>query len=398
MEFGTKVLHAVNKVCPKTGALTNPIYQTTTYVQDGPGEHKGYEYSRTGNPTRDVLEQTLAALESANHGLAFASGLAAIDTVMNLLGAGDHVICSDDVYAGTFRLFERVKAKNNISFSWVDMTCPGAIEAALRENTKMIWCESPTNPLLKLVDIQALATIARSNNCLLVVDNTFMTPYFQKPLLLGADIVVHSVTKYLNGHSDVIGGALLTNDTDLYKQLKFLQNAIGAVPGAFDCWLVTRGLKTLHVRMQQHEYNAKKIAHYLERHPLIKRVIYPGLESHPQHALAKKQMTGFGGMMTFDVDTDLDGIKLFLKNLHYFSLAESLGCVESLIELPAIMTHAALPASERIKLGITDGLVRLSVGIEDCADLMADLDQALSSIACNYCAAQRVDQQSLCGS
>lgn len=380
MKFGTKALHAVNKVCPHTGAIINPIYQTTTYVQEEPTVHKGYEYSRTDNPTRAILEQTIAALESAQYGLTFASGLAAIDTIINLLHAGDHVLCGDDVYAGTFRLFERVKSNVNLSFSWIDMTDPAAIERELRTTTKIIWCESPTNPSLKLIDIQAVAAIAKKYNCLLVVDNTFMSPYFQQPLSLGADIVVHSTTKYLNGHSDVIGGALVTNNKELHAQLKFLQNAIGAVPSPSDCWLVSRGIKTLHLRMEQHAKNALAIAAFLEQHSKIKRVIYPGLKSHPQHELAKQQMSGFGGMISFEIDTDLAGSKRFLKQLKLFALAESLGCVESLIELPALMTHASLPAKEREKLGITDGLMRVSVGIEDCEDLIADLHQALNHI------------------
>jgi len=380
MNFGTKALHAVKKTCPHTGALINPIYQTTTYVQEEPAQHKGYEYSRTGNPTRTILEHTIAVLESAQYGLAFASGLAAIDTITNTLKAGDHVLCCDDVYAGTYRLFERVKTKFDLSFSWVDMSCPQVVEQALCANTKIIWCETPTNPLLKLVDINMLAQLAKKHNCLLVVDNTFMSPYFQQPLALGADVVVHSTTKYLNGHSDVVGGALATNNQDLFEQLKFLQNAIGAVPGAFDSWLVLRGIKTLHLRMEQHARNAYKVATFLEQHPRIKRVFYPGLESHPQHVLAKKQMSGFGGMITFEVDTDLAGSKEFLKNLKLFSIAESLGCVESLIELPALMTHAALPVHERVKLGITDGLVRASIGIEDADDLIADLEMALEKV------------------
>jgi cystathionine gamma-lyase len=380
MKFDTKVLHAVNKVCPTTGALINPIYQTTTYVQEAPAQHKGYEYSRTDNPTREILEKTIAALESAKHGLTFASGLAATDTIMNMLQAGDHVICSDDVYAGTFRLFDRVKTRANISFSRVDLTQLDTLEHAFTSQTKLVWCETPTNPLLKIVDIQAVAAIVHKHHCLFVVDNTFMTPYFQQPLLLGVDIVVHSTTKYLNGHSDVVGGALATNNLELFTQLKFLQNAIGAVPSPFDCWLVLRGIKTLSVRMRQHAHNAQTIALFLEKHPKIKRVIYPGLTSHPQHALAKKQMSGFGGMMSFEVSTDSIGIKKFLKKLTLFSLAESLGCVESLIELPAVMTHAALPADKRAELGITDGLVRVSIGIEDITDLVADLEQALANI------------------
>jgi cystathionine beta-lyase/cystathionine gamma-synthase len=380
VKFGTKILHAINTTCPQTGAIINPIYQTTTYVHEEPGVHKGYEYSRADNPTRTILEQTIAALESAKYGLTFASGLAAIDTIITLLQAGDHVLCSDDVYAGTFRLFERIKTKGNLSFSWIDMTNPTTIENEVRDTTKIIWCESPTNPLLKLVDIQTVATIAKKYNCLLVVDNTFMSPYFQQPLLLGADITVHSTTKYLNGHSDVIGGALATNNKELYDQLKFLQCAIGAIPSPFDCWLVLRGIKTLHLRMEQHAKSALALATFLEKHPKIRRVIYPGLKSHPQHELAKQQMSGFGGMISFEIDTDGEGSKRFLKELKLFSLAASLGCVESLIELPALMTHASLPAQERAKLGITDGLVRLSVGTEDCDDLIADLQQALEVV------------------
>lgn len=376
MKFGTKAIHAAQEPCPVTGAIMTPIYQTSTFVQEEPGKHKGYEYSRTGNPTRTALEKNIAELEQGKHGLAYASGLAAIDNIISLLKKGDHVISCDDVYGGTFRLFEKVKKKFGLEFSWVDMTDVNNLKKVIRPNTRMIWVETPTNPLLKLIDIKAVAEIAKQNKIITVVDNTFMSPYFQNPLLLGADISVHSTTKYLNGHSDVVGGALATNDEKIFEELKFLQNAIGAVPGPFDCWLVLRGIKTLHVRMKQHEENAKKIAEYLQKHHKVKKVIYPGLKSHPQHKLAKKQMLGFGGMISFEIKGGVEDVNKFLKNVKIFSLAESLGGVESLIEHPAIMTHASLPKEVREKIGISDGLIRLSVGIEDVDDLINGLDNA----------------------
>lgn len=378
MRFGTKAIHAGQEPCPVTGAIITPIYQTSTFVQEAPGQHKGYEYSRTGNPTRTALEKNIAALEEGKHGLAYSSGLASIDNIINLLKKGDHVISCDDVYGGTFRLFERVKKKFGLEFDWIDMTNIENLKKAIKKNTKLIWIETPTNPLLKLIDIKAVVEAAKQYGILTVVDNTFMSPYFQKPLLLGADIVVHSTTKYLNGHSDVIGGALVTSDGKFFEELKFLQNAIGAVPSPFDCWLVLRGIKTLHLRMKQHEKNAKKIAEYLSNHPKVKKVVYPGLESHPQHELAKKQMSGFGGMVSFEIKGNLEDAKNFLKKTKIFSLAESLGGVESLIEHPAIMTHASLPKDVRERLGISDSLIRLSAGIEDVDDLIDDLESAFS--------------------
>lgn len=385
MRFETKLIHAGQIPDPTTGAVIVPIFQASTFAQEEVGKHKGYEYSRTKNPTRDALETNLAALENGKYGLAYASGMAAVDNVARLLQKGEHTLCCDDVYGGTSRLFNKVLKDFGLEFSFVDMTRVENLEKALRKNTKMIWLESPTNPLLKLIDIRAVAEITKPRNILVVVDNTFMSPYFQKPLLLGADIVLHSTTKYLNGHSDVIGGAVITDDSVIFKRLKFLQNAIGAVPSPFDCWLVLRGIKTLAVRMKEHEKNALIIARHLETHPKIKKVIYPGLEIHPQHELAKKQMSGFGGMISFELVKGLKA-KTFLKNVSRFSknktltLAESLGGVESLIGYPAEMTHASIPKEEREKLGINDRLVRLSVGIENVDDLIEDLDIALTKL------------------
>lgn len=375
--FGTLAIHAGQPPEKTTGAVMTPIFQTSTYAQSSPGKHTGYEYSRTDNPTRTAYQECLAALEGGKHALAFASGLATTDCILHTLKPGDHVVCCDDVYGGTFRLFERVYKDLGIQFSFVDLTKLDQAEAAFHPNTKMLWIETPTNPTLKLVDIQALSTLARKKGALSIVDNTFMSAYFQKPLSLGADVVVHSVTKYMNGHSDVVGGALITSNTALYEKLKFLQNAVGAVPAPMDCFLVMRGLKTLHVRMERHAQNAQAIAEYLEKHPKVERVIYPGLKSHPQHELAKKQMSGFGGMITILLKGGLNESRAFLEKVKLFTLAESLGGVESLIEHPAIMTHASVPAEMRAKLGILDNLVRLSCGIEDLADLKADLEQAL---------------------
>ncbi len=376
MRFDTLAIHAGQEPDPTTGAIMTPVYFTSTYVQDGPGEHKGYEYSRTKNPTRTALEQCLAALEGASFGAAFASGLAATDMLMHLLSAGDHVVVSDDVYGGTFRLFDKVFSRSGRQFSFVDMTQPGAIEKAIRPNTKMLWVETPTNPMLKLIDLAEASALAKKHRLISVCDNTFMTPYFQRPLELGFDIVTHSTTKYLNGHSDCVGGFVCTSDAGLAERVSFLQNAVGGVPGPMDCFLVLRGVKTLSVRMQRHQESAIKIARHLERHPKVTRVLYPGLESHPQHALAKKQMRGFGGMISFDLKGDLEGSRRFLKKVKIFACAESLGGVESLIEHPAIMTHASVPAEHRAKLGISDQLIRLSVGIEDVDDLIADLEAA----------------------
>jgi cystathionine gamma-lyase len=380
MGFGTKAIHAGQDPDSVTGAVMTPIYQTSTYAQASPGEHRGYEYSRTDNPTRTAYQQCIAALEGGKYGLAFSSGLATTATIMQTLKSGDHVVCSDDVYGGTFRIFDKVFKNYGIEFSFVDLSDLAKAEAAFRPNTKMVWVETPTNPMLKLIDIAAIAAMAKKRGVISIVDNTFMSSYFQKPLSLGADVVVHSITKYMNGHSDVVGGVLVTSNDALYTQLKFLQNAVGAVPAPMDCFLVMRGLKTLHVRMERHAENAMEIAMYLEKHPKVERVVYPGLESHPQHQLARKQMTGFGGMITFFIKGGLPQARTFLENVKLFTLAESLGGVESLIEHPAIMTHASVPAESRKALGIHDNLVRVSVGIEDLADLKADLEQALSKV------------------
>lgn len=378
MKFSTKAIHVGQEPDPATGAIITPIYQTSTYVQEGLGQHKGYEYSRTHNPTRTALEQCLAALEGGEHGLAFASGMAACNTVMNLLSSGDHVIVGDDVYGGVYRLFERVMRRYNIDFTYVDASQTAEVEAAVRGQTKMLWLETPTNPLLKLADLATLSAIAREHNLISVVDNTFASPYFQRPLELGIDIVVHSTTKYLGGHSDVVGGAIVTARGDLNETLRFHQNAVGGVPGPFDSWLTLRGLKTLALRMQRHEENAMEIARFLDRHEKIEKVIYPGLPGHPQHQLAMKQMSGFGGMLSVVVRGGLPQAQKLLQRTKLFALAESLGGVESLIGHPATMTHASIPREIRESRGIVDGLVRLSVGIEDREDLIKDLERALA--------------------
>lgn len=376
--FGTRAIHAGQDPDPQTGAVMTPIYQTSTYAQASPGVHRGYEYSRTDNPTRTAYQACVAALEGGKHALAFASGLATTSAIIQSLKAGDHAVCCDDVYGGTFRIFDKVFRNHGIDFTFVDLSDLKQVEAAFKPNTKLLWMETPTNPMLKILDIASLCAMTKARGALAVVDNTFMSSYFQKPLALGADIVVHSVTKYMNGHSDVVGGILVTNSSELHAKLKFLQNAVGAVPAPMDCFLVMRGLKTLHVRMERHAQNAMVIARHLENHPKIDRVIYPGLESHPQHAIAKKQMSGFGGMITFCIKGGLPEARSFLEKVKLFTLAESLGGVESLIEHPAIMTHASIPAETRKELGILDNLIRMSVGIEDLSDLVADLDQALS--------------------
>jgi cystathionine gamma-lyase len=376
--FATRAIHAGQEPDPATGAVVVPIYQTSTFAQEAVGVHKGYEYSRSGNPTRAALESCLASLEGGRHGLAFASGLAATDCAMHWLNAGDHVVVMEDAYGGTYRLFRRVYERVGLRFSFVDATNLANVEAAFEPRTRLVWLESPTNPLLKLVDIAGLAALAHDREARVAVDNTFMSPYFQRPLELGADLVVHSATKYLGGHSDVIGGAMVVNDDALYGELKFLQNAVGGVPGPFDAWLVLRGLKTLALRMREHERNALAIAQYLESHPRVQQVHYPGLESHPQHALARRQMRGFGGMLSFEVGSE-ELARLVVQRTRLFTLAESLGGVESLIELPGPMTHASVPPDVRAALGISDGLIRLSVGIEDSADLLADLEQALAA-------------------
>ncbi|MEW6434714.1 MAG: cystathionine gamma-synthase [Myxococcota bacterium] len=379
MRFDTLAIHAGQHPDPSTGAIMTPVYFTSTYVQDGPGEHKGYEYSRTKNPTRSALEACLAALEGAKFGAAFASGCAAADMLMHLLEAGDHVVVSDDVYGGTFRLFDKVFKRQGLSFSFVDMTDPANIEKAITPKTKMLWVETPTNPMLKLCDLGRAAEIAKKHKLISVCDNTFMTPYFQRPLEFGFDIVTHSTTKYLNGHSDSVGGFTCTNDPALAERISFLQNAVGGVTGPMDSFLVLRGVKTLHLRMERHAQNAAKVADFLVKHPRVTKVTWPGLESHPQYALAKKQMKGFGGMMTFEIKGGLEAARKFLKAVKVFACAESLGGVESLIEHPAIMTHASIPKENREKLGISDGLIRLSVGIEDAQDLIDDLKQAFEA-------------------
>ncbi len=376
--FGTKAIHAGQEPDPRTGAVMVPIYQTSTFAQSSPGKHTGYEYARTGNPTRTAYEACVASLENGKYALAFSSGLATIDTLLHTLKSGDHVICSDDVYGGTFRLFDKVLRRFGLDFTFMDLSDLSKVKAAFRPNTRMLWIESPTNPMLKIFDIKALATLAREKNVLSIVDNTFMSPYFQRPLDLGADAVIHSVTKYMNGHSDVVGGVFITSRDDLYESVKFLQNSVGAVPGPQDCFLVMRGLKTLHVRMKEHERNAFEIAKFLEAHPKVTKVLYPGLPSHPQHELARAQMHGFGGMISFEVKGGLSEATRVLEKTRLFTLAESLGGVESLIEHPAIMTHASVPAENRKALGISDSLIRISVGIEDVKDLIADLSQALS--------------------
>ncbi len=378
--FGTRAIHAGQSPDPTTGAVMTPVYLTSTFVQDGPGEHKGFEYSRSHNPTRFALEDNLAALEGGAYGLAFASGSAATEAIMSSLSVGDHVVAGDDIYGGTFRLFDKVIRRRGIEFSYFDpVKGATAVDALIQSNTKMVWVETPTNPTLKLCDLAAVADVCKQHGLIFVVDNTFMTPYNQQPLALGADVVCHSTTKYLNGHSDVVGGAIITNNAKLYSEFQFLQNAIGAVPSPLDSFLVLRGTKTLHVRMARHEENARQIASYLENHPQVERVLYPGLPSHPQHQLASRQQRGYGGMISFDLRGDLESARGFLKTCHLFACAESLGGVESLIEHPAIMTHASVPPDRRQELGIGDGFIRLSVGIEDCADLIADLDRAFAA-------------------
>src|SRR5579875_508648 len=378
MRFATRAIHAGQDADPATGATIVPIYQTSTYTQEAVGEHKGFDYSRTVNPTRVALETQLAALEDAKFCSAFASGMAAASATLNLLSAGDHVVVTDDLYGGTYRLFSRVLARYGLEFTYVDMAEIGAVRAAIQSNTKMFWVETPTNPLLKLIDIAAIAGL-RDHGQIVVVDNTFATPYLQSPLALGADVVVHSTTKYLGGHSDVIGGAAMTNDAAIAAAIKFHQNAVGGVPGPMDAYLVMRGAKTLAVRMREHERNAGIIADFLSKHDEVERVHYPGLPSHPQHALARRQMRGFGGMLSFVLRGPSKRTLEFVRRTRLFSLAESLGGVESLISIPARMTHGSIPKEERERRGVTDGLVRLSVGIEDPDDLVNDLRQALAA-------------------
>ena len=377
--FETQAIHAGQSPDEQTGAIMPPIYATSTYLQDGPGEDRGYEYSRTGNPTRTALEDNLAALEGGEYGRAFASGMASINTVLNLLSAGDHVVAGDDVYGGTHRLFRQVYEQYDLSFSFVDTTDLDAVESAMRPETELLWVETPTNPLLRINDIAALSEIAHENDALCAVDNTFATPYLQRPLEFGADIVSHSLTKYLGGHSDVVGGALVTDDTALDEQFGFYQNSVGATPDPFACFLVLRGTKTLPVRMDRHCENAQTIAERLDAHPDIERVYYPGLDTHPGHALAREQMDGFGGMVSFELDATLEQTSEFVSSTDVFALAESLGGVESLIEQPATMTHASIPAEQRREAGLSDGLVRLSVGTEHVDDLWNDLESAIET-------------------
>ena len=377
-KFATRAIHAGQQPDPTTGAIMQPIYATSTYVQESPGVHKGYEYSRTQNPTRMAFERCVADLESGSHGFAFASGMAATGTLLELADSGDHVLAMDDLYGGTRRLFSGVRERSaGLAFSYVDLSDLDAAAAAFQQNTKLVWIESPTNPLLKLVDLKAMAALAKKHGALVVVDNTFATPYLQRPLELGADIVMHSATKFINGHSDMVGGIVAVKDDELAERIAYLQNSIGSVVGPFDSFLALRGVKTLDVRMERHCASALKIAEWLEQDERVESVLYPGLPSHPQHELATEQMPGFGGIVTFFIKGGLDEARRFLERCSVFTLAESLGGVESLVDHPAIMTHASVPAADRAKLGISDTLIRLSVGIEAVDDLIADLDQAL---------------------
>lgn len=380
MRFNTKTIHEGQPNDPLTGAVSYPIYQTSTYEQIEPGVSKGFTYGRTENPTRSALEKAISALEEGNFGLCFSSGLSAANTIMNLLEKDSHGIAVDDLYGGTYRLFTKLYRKFGVDFTFLDLTDPENIRKAVRKETKILWLESPTNPLLKIIDIEKCAKIAKEYNILVVVDNTFATPYLQKPLRLGADIVLHSTTKYLNGHADVIGGALVVNSENLYQELKFFQNAVGGVPSPMDCYLILRGLKTLPLRMDRHCANAKKIAEFLSSHPKVKRVYYPGLKEHKGHEIAKRQMKDFGGMISFELDTDLKGVKKFFSHLKIITLAESLGAVKSLICHPATMTHASVDPEVRKRRGISDSLIRISVGIEDGDDLIEDIENALKAV------------------
>ena len=377
--FGTRAIHAGQRPDPTTGAIMTPVYQTSTYVQPELGRHLGYEYARTHNPTREALERNVAALEGAEHGIAYASGLAATDTMIKLLSAGDHVVCGEGVYGGTFRLFAQVIARMGIEFSFVDSGDLDAIRGAMKPSTRLVHVETPTNPMMRLTDVAAAAEIAHGGGAWLSVDNTFASPYNQRPLEMGADLVIHSTTKYVNGHSDVVGGMILTRDAELHERLRFLQNAAGAVPGPWDCWLALRATKTLHLRMAAHNANGLRIAEWLEGQPKVRKVYYPGLPSHPQHDLARRQMRGFTGMISVEMGS-WDAAAALVNHVRIFSLAESLGGVESLISHPASMTHASVPAERRAAMGLSDGLVRLSCGVEDVEDLLADLEQALSHV------------------
>ncbi|MGN6763720.1 MAG: trans-sulfuration enzyme family protein [Rhizobiaceae bacterium] len=381
LAFSTRAIHGGQSHDPTTGAVMVPIYATSTYAQQSPGVHKGYEYARSQNPTRMAFERAVADLESGSAGFAFASGLAGIGTIFELLDAGAHIVATDDIYGGTFRLLQRVRSRSaGLSVSFADFTDLDTVEKAIRPETKMLWVETPTNPLLKVIDLEGVAALAKRHGLIAVADNTFASPYIQRPLELGIDIVAHSTTKYLNGHSDMVGGAVIVGENaDLRDRLKFLQNAVGAIAGPFDSFLALRGVKTLALRMERHSANGLKIARWLESRKDVRRVFYPGLESHPQHAVAKRQMHAFGGMVTAVLDRDLAGTKRFLERVQLFTLAESLGGVESLIEHPALMTHGSIPAEQREAVGISDSLVRLSAGIEDGDDLIADLEQALGA-------------------
>ena len=380
--FATRAIHAGQEPDPSTGAIMTPIYATSTYVQESPGKHKGYDYARSINPTRLAYEKCIADLESGTRGFAFASGLAAMATALELIDSGSHIIASDDLYGGTFRLFDKVRRRSaNLDFTFVDLTDARDFEDEIKSNTRMIWIETPSNPLLKLIDLEAIAKTARERNIISVCDNTFASPWIQRPLELGFDVVIHSATKYLNGHSDLVGGVMVVGESkELGDQIAFLQNSVGAIAGAFDSFLVIRSLKTLALRMERHCANALEIARWLEEEPKVKSVSYPGLKSHPQHDLARQQMRGFGGMVTITLKTDLEGTKRFLENTELFALAESLGGVESLINHPTLMTHASVPKEQRDALGVTDSLVRLSVGIEDVRDLIDDLRNAFEAI------------------
>ena len=381
MKFGTKTIHAGQKADPTTGAIMTPIYQTSTYAQTSPGDHKGYEYSRSGNPTRNALEENIAALENGKYGLCFGSGLGAIDAIIKLLSPGDEIISTNDLYGGTYRLFRQIFENYGIKFHFVGMDNTSIIKGLINKNTKMLWAETPTNPMLNIIDIEKLGIISKKNNLIFVVDNTFATPFLQRPLDLGADIVMHSLTKYMGGHSDVVMGAAICKDDDLAERLYFIQNSCGAVPGPMDSFLILRGIKTLHLRMQRHCENGKVIANYLKEHPKVSDVYWPGFKSHSNYEVAKKQMNDFGGMVSFNLKgNQLKDAITVVSNTHYFALAESLGGVESLCGHPASMTHAAIPKQEREKTGVVDSLIRLSVGIEDVEDLIADLEQALAKL------------------
>ena len=377
--FATRAIHAGQEPDPTTGAIMTPIYMSSTFVQESPGVHKGYDYARGANPTRHAFEQCFANLESGKHGVAFASGCAATTTILHLVKAGEHVVAMDDMYGGTFRLFDKVLKPHGIEFSYVDLTNPDNFKAAIKPNTKLVWIETPTNPSLKLVDIRKVAKIAREKGIISAVDNTFMSPYFQRPLELGADITVHSSTKYIGGHSDLIGGVLATNSDEINEKLRFVNKSIGGTPSVFDSFMFLRSLKTLPLRMKAHDQNGRAVAEFLTKHPKIEKVYYPGLSTHPQHGLAKEQMSGFGGMVTMHIKGGLAASRKFLESVRVFSLAESLGGVESLINHPGIMTHASIPPEMRKQLGIDDSMIRLSVGVEDIDDILNDLKQALEA-------------------